>query len=78
MVDAATAWDKAEDGLPPMPIFRDNNFPLGRSAAAVDDLEVNARFKVSAYRSAAAISASPRYEYEHAFGGQRSTSPSRT
>ena len=34
MVDAATAWAKAEQGLPLMPIFRDIRLRLGRGAAA--------------------------------------------
>jgi L-alanine-DL-glutamate epimerase-like enolase superfamily enzyme len=45
MVDAATAWVKAEEGLPLMPIFRDNNFLWVEAPLPVDDLEGHARFQ---------------------------------
>jgi L-alanine-DL-glutamate epimerase-like enolase superfamily enzyme len=45
MVDAATAWAKAEDGLPLMPIFRDFDFHWVEAPLPLDDLEGHARFQ---------------------------------
>jgi L-alanine-DL-glutamate epimerase-like enolase superfamily enzyme len=79
MVDAATAWDKAEDGLPLMPIFRDNNFLWVEAPLPIDDWKVMRGSRVSAFRSAAAISASPRAtSMSMPSRSARSTSPSRT
>lgn len=45
MVDAATAWSKAEEGLPLMPIFADNGFDWVEAPLPLDDLEGHARFQ---------------------------------
>ena len=45
MVDAATAWSKAEEGLPLMPIFKDNDFHWVEAPLPLDDLEGHARFQ---------------------------------
>ena len=45
MVDAATAWARAEEGLPLMPIFRDYGFDWVEAPLPLDDLEGHARFQ---------------------------------
>jgi L-rhamnonate dehydratase len=45
MVDAATAWAKAEDGLPLMPLFREHGFAWVEAPLPLDDLEGHARFQ---------------------------------
>lgn len=45
MVDAATAWTKAEEGLPLMPIFRDYDFQWVEAPLPIDDMEGHARFQ---------------------------------
>jgi L-rhamnonate dehydratase len=45
MVDAATAWSRAEEGLPLMPIFRENGFHWVEAPLPLDDLEGHARFQ---------------------------------
>ena len=45
MVDAATAWSKAEEGLPLMPIFKENDFHWVEAPLPLDDLEGHARFQ---------------------------------
>jgi L-rhamnonate dehydratase len=45
MVDAATAWARAEDGLPLMPIFRDHDFAWVEAPLPLDDLAGHARFQ---------------------------------
>lgn len=45
MVDAATAWDRAEEGLPLMPIFRDFDFAWVEAPLPLDDLAGHARFQ---------------------------------
>lgn len=45
MVDAATAWATAEDGLPLMPMFRDFNFHWVEAPLPLDDFEGHARFQ---------------------------------
>ena len=45
MVDAATAWTKAEDGLPLMPLFKENDFHWVEAPLPLDDLEGHARFQ---------------------------------
>jgi L-alanine-DL-glutamate epimerase-like enolase superfamily enzyme len=45
MVDAATAWSKAEEGLPLMPLFRQYNFAWVEAPLPLDDLEGHARFQ---------------------------------
>jgi L-rhamnonate dehydratase len=68
MVDAATAWEKAEDGLPLMPIFRDNNFLWVEAPLPIDDLEGHARFQgFGVPIGGGDLGLTTRYEYEHAF-----------
>src|SRR5262249_30689638 len=45
MVDAATAWSRAEEGLPLMPIFREHGFFWVEAPLPLDDLEGHARFQ---------------------------------
>jgi L-alanine-DL-glutamate epimerase-like enolase superfamily enzyme len=45
MVDAATAWTSAEDGLPLMPLFKENDFHWVEAPLPLDDLEGHARFQ---------------------------------
>ncbi len=45
MVDAATAWSKAEEGLPLMPIFKENDFHWVEAPLPLDDLEGHAHFQ---------------------------------
>lgn len=68
MVDAATAWEKAEDGLPLMPIFRDANFLWVEAPLPVDDLEGHARFQgFGVPIGGGDLGLTTRYEYEQAF-----------
>ena len=45
MVDAATAWARAEEGLPLMPIFKENDFFWVEAPLPIDDLDGHARFQ---------------------------------
>ncbi len=45
MVDAATAWSTAEEGLPLMPLFREFGFDWVEAPLPLDDLEGHARFQ---------------------------------
>jgi L-rhamnonate dehydratase len=45
MCDAATAWSRAEEGLPLMPIFRDNGFAWLEAPLPLDDMAGHARFQ---------------------------------
>src|SRR5690606_16246292 len=45
MIDAATAWSKAEEGLPLMPIFKENDFFWVEAPLPLEDLEGHARFQ---------------------------------
>lgn len=45
MVDAATAWARAEEGLPLMPIFAENDFAWVEAPLPLEDLEGHARFQ---------------------------------
>lgn len=45
MVDAATAWSKAEEGLPLIPLFREHGFAWVEAPLPLDDLEGHARFQ---------------------------------
>ena len=45
MVDAATAWNKAEDGLPLMPLFKEYDFAWVEAPLPLDDVEGHARFQ---------------------------------
>ncbi|HVR67998.1 MAG TPA: mandelate racemase/muconate lactonizing enzyme family protein [Verrucomicrobiae bacterium] len=68
MVDAATAWEKAEDGLPLMPIFRDNNFLWVEAPLPIDDLAGHARFQgFGVPIGGGALGLTTHFEYEQAF-----------
>ena len=45
LCDAATAWGKADDGLPLMPIFKENDFAWVEAPLPLDDLAGHARFQ---------------------------------
>ena len=45
MVDAATAWTHADEGLPLMPLFRDFGFEWVEAPLPIDDLAGHARFQ---------------------------------
>ena len=45
MVDAATAWVKAEEGLPLMPLFKEHDFAWVEAPLPLDDLAGHARFQ---------------------------------
>ena len=45
MVDAATAWATAEDGLPLMPLFKEHDFAWVEAPLPLDDLDGHARFQ---------------------------------
>ncbi|MCI0429762.1 MAG: mandelate racemase/muconate lactonizing enzyme family protein [Rhodospirillales bacterium] len=45
MVDAATAWSTAEEGLPLMPIFKEYGFAWVEAPLPIDDLAGHARFQ---------------------------------
>lgn len=45
MVNAATAWARAEEGLPLMPIFKEHDFFWVEAPLPIDDLDGNARFQ---------------------------------
>jgi L-rhamnonate dehydratase len=68
MVDAATAWTKAEEGLPLMPIFKDNGFEWVEAPLPVDDLDGHARFQGFGIPIGAGdLGLTTHYEYEAAF-----------
>jgi L-rhamnonate dehydratase len=68
MVDAATAWTKAEEGLPLMPIFKDNNFEWVEAPLPIDDLDGHARFQgFGVPIGGGDLGLTTRYEYEQAF-----------
>ena len=68
MCDAATAWNKAEDGLPLMPIFRDNGFLWLEAPLPVDDLAGHARFQgFGVPIGGGDLGLTTRFEYEQAF-----------
>lgn len=45
MVDAATAWSSADQGLPLMPLFREYDFAWVEAPLPLDDLDGHARFQ---------------------------------
>jgi L-rhamnonate dehydratase len=68
MVDAATAWTRAEEGLPLMPIFKDNNFEWVEAPLPIDDLDGHARFQgFGVPIGGGDLGLTTRYEYEQAF-----------
>ena len=68
MVDAATAWSMAEEGLPLMPIFKDNDFHWVEAPLPIDDLDGHARFQGFGIPIGGGdLGLTTRYEYEEAF-----------
>lgn len=68
MVDAATAWSRAEDGLPLMPIFREHDFQWVEAPLPVDDLKGHARFQgYGVPIGGGDLGLTTRYEYEQLF-----------
>lgn len=68
MVDAATAWSRAEEGLPLMPIFKDNDFYWVEAPLPIDDLDGHARFQGFGIPIGGGdLGLTTRYEYEEAF-----------
>jgi L-alanine-DL-glutamate epimerase-like enolase superfamily enzyme len=68
MVDAATAWSKAEEGLPLMPIFRDFNFHWVEAPLPLDDMEGHARFQgYGVPIGGGDLGLTTHYEYEQMF-----------
>jgi L-rhamnonate dehydratase len=68
MVDAATAWSCAEDGLPLMPIFREYDFQWVEAPLPVDDLSGHARFQgYDVPIGGGDLGLTTRFEYEQMF-----------
>ncbi len=68
MVDAATAWSRAEEGLPLMPIFKENGFDWVEAPLPIDDLDGHARFQGFGIPIGGGdLGLTTRYEYEEAF-----------
>lgn len=68
MVDAATAWSNADEGLPLMPIFKENNFFWVEAPLPIDDLDGHARFQgLGIPIGGGDLGLTTRFEYEEAF-----------
>lgn len=68
MVDAATAWATAEDGLPLMPLFRDFGFAWVEAPLPLDDLAGHARFQgYGVPIGGGDLGLTTRFEYEQMF-----------
>ncbi|MFM8745056.1 MAG: mandelate racemase/muconate lactonizing enzyme family protein [Aestuariivirga sp.] len=68
MVDAATAWSTADEGLPLMPIFRENGFFWVEAPLPIDDLDGHARFQGFGIPIGGGdLGLTTRFEYEEAF-----------
>jgi L-alanine-DL-glutamate epimerase-like enolase superfamily enzyme len=68
MVDAATAWTKAEEGLPLMPIFKQYDFFWVEAPLPIDDLDGHARFQgFGVLIGGGDLGLTTRFEYEEAF-----------
>lgn len=68
MCDAATAWTEAEQGLPVVPIFRDNDFLWLEAPLPIDDLAGHARFAGQGVPIGGGdLGLTTHYEYETAF-----------
>jgi L-rhamnonate dehydratase len=68
MVDAATAWSRAEEGLPLMPIFREHGFFWVEAPLPLDDLEGHARFQgFGVPIGGGDLGLTTRFEYETMF-----------
>jgi L-rhamnonate dehydratase len=68
MVDAATAWSRAEEGLPLMPVFREHGFFWVEAPLPLDDLEGHARFQgFGVPIGGGDLGLTTRFEYETMF-----------
>lgn len=68
MVDAATAWTEADQGLPLMPIFKEYDFFWVEAPLPIDDLDGHARFQgFGVPIGGGDLGLTTRYEYEQAF-----------
>jgi len=68
MVDAATAWTRAEEGLPLMPIFKEYGFFWVEAPLPIDDLDGHARFQgFGVPIGGGDLGLTTRFEYEDAF-----------
>ena len=68
MVDAATAWAKAEEGLPLMPILKEYDFFWVEAPLPLDDLDGHARFQgYGVPIGGGDLGLTTRFEYEEAF-----------
>ncbi len=68
MIDCATGWTTADQGLPLMPIFRDNGLAWVEAPLPIDDLDGHARFQgFGVPIGAGDLGLTTRYEYEIMF-----------
>ncbi|MEI7600973.1 MAG: mandelate racemase/muconate lactonizing enzyme family protein [Aestuariivirga sp.] len=68
MVDAATAWSTVDEGLPLMPIFRENGFVWVEAPLPIDDLDGHARFQGFGIPIGGGdLGLTTHFEYEEAF-----------
>lgn len=68
MVDAATAWATAEEGLPLMPLFREYDFAWVEAPLPLEDLEGHARFQgFGVPIGGGDLGLTTRFEYEAIF-----------
>jgi L-alanine-DL-glutamate epimerase-like enolase superfamily enzyme len=68
MVDAATAWSQADEGLPLMPMFRHYDFQWVEAPLPIDDLAGHARFQgYGVPIGGGDLGLTTRYEYEQLF-----------
>lgn len=68
MVDCATAWTKAEDGVRLMPIFAENKFEWVEAPLPIDDLKGHAEFQgFGVPIGAGDLGLTTRFEYEEMF-----------
>jgi L-alanine-DL-glutamate epimerase-like enolase superfamily enzyme len=68
MVDCATGWTKAEEGVPLMPIFAENKFEWVEAPLPIDDLKGHTKFQgFGVPIGAGDLGLTTRYEYEEMF-----------
>jgi L-rhamnonate dehydratase len=68
MVDAATAWTDADQGLPLMPIFKEYDFFWVEAPLPIDDLDGHARFQgFGVPIGGGDLGLTTHFEYEEAF-----------
>ncbi len=68
MVDAATAWAKADEGLPLMPIFKEYDFLWVEAPLPIDDLDGHAQFQgFGVPIGGGDLGLTTRFEYQQAF-----------